>query len=385
MESCNDHESHQGIPSRLPRRSFLGKSVSGLGIGASVQTFGQSNSPESRPNILFCISNDQSWTHAETAGDAIVMTPAFDRVAANGVLCTHAFYDAPTCGPSRSAILTGQSIWRLEEADNIHSTLPSKFATYTEMLEGAGYIIGHTSKGWSSGRLEPGGRTRNLAGDTFESFDQFMGRRPTDRPLCFSLGSWYPRRLHELRLGQRSAKGPAQVVVPPHLPANPLTRNDILGYYVEVEHFDSNVERALNPLAETGHLDDTLVVVTSNHGMPFPRAKASLYDFGSRVALGVSWPSAIPAGRRVDDFISLSDMARTFLEAAGLEPHRDMTARSLLPVLQSSESGRVDSSRETAFFEMERHDGCRRGGKGYPCLAIRTADYLYIGNFEPTR
>ena len=108
--------------------------MSGLGVGPSVQLFGQSSSAESRPNIWFCISDDQSWSHAGTAGDPLVKTPTFDRVAANGVLCTHAYCDAPTCGPSRSAILTGQSIWRLEEAGNIHSTLPSKFATYTEML-----------------------------------------------------------------------------------------------------------------------------------------------------------------------------------------------------------------------------------------------------------
>ena len=149
MESHNRQATPQTRPSRLSRRSFLGQSVSGLGVGASVQLFGQSNPGGAQPNILFCISDDQSWLHAGAAGDPIVKTPAFDRVAANGVLCTHAFCDAPTCGPSRSAILTGQSIWRLEEAGNIHSTLPSKFATYTEMLEGAGYMIGHTSKGWS--------------------------------------------------------------------------------------------------------------------------------------------------------------------------------------------------------------------------------------------
>ena len=212
-----------------------------------------------------------------------------------------------------------------------------------------------------------------------------MGQRPAGKPFCFWLGSRDPHRPYELGSGQRSRKDPAQVVVPPHLPDNSVTRNDILDYYVEVERFDSNVECALNLLDEAGQLDNTIAVVTSDHGMPFPRAKASLYDYGCRVPLAVFWPRAVPAGRTVDDFISLSDMAPTFLEAAGLEPHRDMTARSPLPILQSSESGRVDSSRDTAFFAMERHDGCRRGGKGYPCRAIRTADYFYIRNFEPTR
>ena len=76
-----------------------------------------------RPNILFCISDDQSYAHTGANGDPVVQTPAFDRIAREGLRFIRAFCDAPTCGPSRSAILTGQEIWRLEEAGNIHSTL----------------------------------------------------------------------------------------------------------------------------------------------------------------------------------------------------------------------------------------------------------------------
>ena len=315
----------------------------------------------------------------------MVKTPAFDRVAAEGVLFNHAFCDAPTCGPSRSAILTGQSIWRLEEAGNIHSTLPSKFATYTEMLEQAGYRVGSTGKAWAPGRLEPGGRTRNPAGDRFQSFDEFFQQQPADQPFCFWLGTSDPHRPYELGSGAQSGKDPGEVIVPPHLPDHAVVRNDILDYYVEVERWDSKVEQAIALLEKAGRLDNTIVVVTSDHGMPFPRAKASLYDYGSRVPLAISWPQAIPRGRTVDDFVSLSDMAPTFLEAAGLAVREDMTARSLLPILTSDRGGRVDPSRDAAFIAMERHDGCRRGGKGYPCRAIRNKDYLYIRNFEPTR
>ena len=117
-----------------------------------------------RPNILFCISDDQSYAHTGVNGDPVVQTPAFDRIAKEGLRFTNAFCDAPSCGPSRSAILTGQPIWRLEEAGNIHSTLPAKFATYTDLLSGAGYSVGYTGMGWSPGRLMPGGRQVNPAG-----------------------------------------------------------------------------------------------------------------------------------------------------------------------------------------------------------------------------
>ncbi|MCH7728456.1 MAG: sulfatase-like hydrolase/transferase, partial [Planctomycetes bacterium] len=134
---------------------------------------------KSVPNILFCISDDQSYAHTGANGDPVVKTPTFDRVAREGVRFTHAFCDAPSCGPSRSAILTGQHIWRLEEAGNIHSTLPKKFATYTDLLEDAGYFIGFTGKGWSPGRLAPGGRSRNPAGPEFAKYT----RRPPLRGM----------------------------------------------------------------------------------------------------------------------------------------------------------------------------------------------------------
>ena len=385
MESRADCPPELQIESRASRRSFLGLSAAVLAAGSASSLKGQSRAAGDRPNILFCISDDQSWLHAGAMGDPVVKTPAFDRVAGEGVLFTRAFCDAPTCGPSRSALLTGQPIWRLEEAGNIHSTLPSKFATYADMLEQAGYRIGHTSKGWGPGRLEPGGRTRNPTGDTFEGFEEFLREQPGNQPFCFWLGSTDPHRPYKLGSGAESGKDPGRAVVPRHLPDHSITRNDILDYYVEVERFDSRVGQALALLDKSGQVDNTIVVVTSDHGMPFPRAKASLYDYGSRVPLAISWPKVAPKGRTVEDFVNLSDLAPTFLEAAGLAPHEDMTARSLLPILSSDASGQVDPSRDAAFIAMERHDGCRRGGKGYPCRAIRDRNFLYIRNFEPTR
>lgn len=355
---------------------------------------------DSRPNILFCISDDQSYAHTGANGDPVVKTPAFDRVAREGLRYVHAFCDAPTCGPSRSAILTGQHIWRLEEAGNIHSTLPAKFATYTELLQDAGYSIGYTGKGWSPGRLEPGGRTVNPAGREFNkrklqppfrairnidyagNFEDFVEQLSDDQPFCFWMGTSEPHRGYERGAGIRTGKDPGKVIVPPFFPDNEIVRSDILDYLVEVEHFDSMVGRAIRTLEETGQLDNTIVVITSDHGMPFPRAKASLYDAGTRVPLAIRWPQGIrQSGRDVTGFVSLSDLAPTFLEAAGLKPPSAMTANSLMDTF----GRKLALERDAAFIAMERHDGCRKGGKGYPCRAIRTEDYLYIHNFEPTR
>lgn len=357
-------------------------------------------SANTRPNILFCISDDQSYAHTGANGDPIVQTPAFDRVAREGLRFTKAFCDAPTCGPSRSAILTGQPIWRLEEAGNIHSTLPAKFATYTERLAASGYAVGYTGKGWSPGRLEPGGRKANPAGTRFDrqylkpdfkainatdyaaNFQDFLDQVPESQPFCFWLGTYEPHRAFQPGIGKLTGKDPAKVLVPPIFPDNDIVRNDLLDYLVEVEHFDEMVARAIAAIEARGALDHTLVVITSDHGMPFPRAKASLYDAGSHVPLAIRWPQGIQdPGRTVTAFTNLSDLAPTLLVAAGLEPPKMMTAQSLQGIFRNE----TPQNRGAAFIAMERHDGCRKGGKGYPCRAIRTNDYLYIYNFEPTR
>ncbi len=362
---------------------------------------------DSRPNILLCISDDQSFTDAGANGDPVIDTPAFDRIAREGIRFTHALCDAPSCGPSRSALLTGQPIWRLEEAGNIHSTLPKKFATYTELLRDAGYFIGHTGKGWSPGRDAPGGRTENAAGPPFNrhhygkgelkdtpqppgmsrraysaNFGDFLSQCPKDKPFCFWLGTHEPHRGFQPDLWDKKKKDPAKVVVPPCFPDHPIVRKDILDYHHEIEHFDRHVGEAIVLLEKGGQLDKTIIVVTSDHGMPFPRAKASLYDAGTRVPLAVRWPRGIDSpGRVYEGMVNLSSLAPTFLKAAGLEPPKMMIAPSLTDVFGSPSANQFPA----AFVAMERHDGCRTGGKGYPCRAIRTEKFLYIRNHDPDR
>jgi len=353
-----------------------------------LSSFIEQTPKQEHPNILICISDDQSWLHTGAMGDAIVKTPAFDRIASEGILFTHAFCNAPTCAPSRNAIFTGQDIWRLEEGGNLHCTLPKKFQTFTELLKEAGYSVGYTKKGWGPGRLEPGGRTENPAGQKYDSFQEFFDKRikGTAAPFCFWLGSYDPHRSYIWRSGLKSGMSLDNVVVPPYLPDDSIVRCDILDYYFEIERFDQSVAQALKLLENAGELDNTLIVVTSDNGMPFPRAKASLYDFGTRMPLSIRWPAVIKSpGRIVDDFVSLKDLAPTFLEAAGIKQLKSMTGRSLNHIFVSTKEGKIDTARNKVFTAMERHDGCRKGGKAYPCRAIHTYEFLYIRNYEPTR
>ncbi|MDW8353608.1 MAG: sulfatase [Bryobacterales bacterium] len=356
----------------ISRRGFLA-GLAGGAAGAAARR---------RPNILLCIADDWSYPHASAYGDRVVRTPVFDRVAREGVLFTHAFCASPSCTPSRAAILTGQAPHRLEEGGNLWGFLPARFPVYTDLLEQAGYVVGFTRKGWGPGDYKAGGRARNPAGPEFASFAEFLRTVPADRPFCFWFGSHDPHRPYELGSGARSGMKPEEVAVPPYLPDLPQVRHDILDYYLEVQRFDREVGEILELIERSGRAANTLVVITSDNGWPFPRAKANLYDSGTRMPLALRWPERIRGGRRVDAFVNLADLAPTFLEAAGIEPLPEMTGRSLLGLLAGREK---PGSRQAVFLERERHAWVRKGNLSYPSRAVRTRDFLYIRNFRPER
>lgn len=335
------------------------------------------------PNILLVIADDWSYPHAGAYGDATVATPAFDRLAREGALFSNAFTAAPSCTPSRAALLTGQAVHRLAEGANLWGFLPERFDVYPDLLERAGYQVGYTGKGWGPGRVEPGGRSRNPAGPRFESFDAFLATRREGQPFCFWFGSSDPHRPYEAGSGARAGLRAASVRVPSILPDTPEIRDDLLDYYAEVQRFDGQIARLLAVLERRGELDSTIVVVTSDNGSPFPRAKANLYDAGTRMPLAIRWPGRIAPATTVDAFVSLTDLAPTFLEAAGMLVPSDMTGRSLLSLFGHG-SG-TSTARDRVFLERERHANVRRGDGSYPARAIRTADFLYIRNYRPDR
>jgi uncharacterized sulfatase len=341
---------------------------------------------DARPNILFVLGDDWGWPSAGALGDKVVRTPTFDRVAREGVLFPQAYCASPSCSPSRASILTGQMFWRLGEGANLWSTLPKKFDVYTDQLEAAGYRVGAMRKGWGPGSVEAGGRTQNAAGPAYKTFEAFLKSVPEGRPFCFWFGSHDPHRPYDPLSGAKSGLRAEDVRVPPSLPDAPEVRNDILDYYFECERCDREAGEMLTLLEAAGKLENTLVVMTGDNGMPFPRAKTNLYDSGARQPLAVRWGARVKGGRTVDDFVSLEDLAPTFLEAAGLRPGPDMTARSFLDVLLADKAGRVDPRRDRVVTGRERHHGgARPGCLGYPARALRTYDCLYIRNFLPDR
>ncbi len=386
---------------------------------------------DERPNILFLFADDwgrHASIYAEVDGPGTVNdaidTPNFDQLARQGVLFDNAYVSAPSCTPCRSSLLSGQHFWRTGTgAVLLGATWDESIPTFPLLLEKSGYHLGYSYKVWSPGspRNAPIGGPRtdfSKAGGTMNSFSQtvtklvkqglpveeakqrplqevrenfrqFLAKRRESQPFCFWFG---PTNVH-----RKWIKGSGQALwgknpdalkgkMPPFLPDVPAVREDLNDYFGEAMGFDMAIGVLVDELKRIGEYENTLIAISGDHGAPgFPYGKCNLYDFGARVPLLLAGPG-IKGGRVAKDFVSLPDLAPTFLEAGKVAAPDTMTAKSLWPVLGSEKSGWVDSSRTQVYIGRERHvDMARAGNLPYPQRAIRTKDFLLIVNFKPER
>lgn len=359
-----------------------------------------------RPNVVLMIADDMSWKDWGVYGNKFVKTPHIDKAAEEGVRFSNAYCTSPACHPSRSALLTGQDIWRLRDAAVFGGTLHNTFDSYPKMLREAGYEVAHSGKGWGPGYTEPGGwkvpptgksarlpqllaarrgdgRFQSSAGVVARDAGQDDGSGAgAKRPFCFWWGTTLGHRPFNYHADNRSLKA---IEIPPYLPDTPAVREDFAGYYQEIEAFDAEVGKVMEMLEKAGLTEETILIITSDHGMPWPRGKGSLYDMGTRVPLIVRWPERIKPGRVVDDFVNFIDLAPTIVELAGLPASKQMTGKSLMKILTSDRSGTIEPRRDRTHFALEAHhtDGPYRAWLGYmSCRAIRTHEYLYIRNYQ---
>ncbi len=351
--------------------------------GITSDNFPESITQTSRPNILFLIADDWSFPHAGAYGDPTVRTPTFDRLATEGAVFENAYCAAPSCSPSRASILLGRYPHQMESAGNLWSVIPSKFPNWVSLLNEAGYHTGKSRKGWGPGDFEAGGYEHNPAGKDYADFNHFLKDKKEGQPFVYWFGSQDPHRIYETNAGLKTGMDPSSVVVPGFLPDTPCVRNDIMDYYYEVERFDRESGSILRKLQEEGMLDNTIVVMTSDNGMPFPRAKANLYDYGTHMPLAMYWKGHIEGGRRISEFVNFIDFAPTFLEAVGMESEPSFSGKSIMELFSNAEGNQLKWDK--VFLERERHANVRNGNLSYPARAIRTKDFLYIKNFEPGR
>lgn len=377
----------------------------------------QKHVDEKRPNILFAISDDQSFAHTGFAGCKFINTPAFDRVASEGVYFSNCMAGSPGCAPSRSTIVTGRYHWQNEQSGQHASSWLKKYIPFIDLLKANGYATGKAGKGVSPFRYAKNEadslwRKTDAAGiqysniqyevntpkdertakgirnlNYFENFKYFLENNKGDKPFFFWYGASEPHRGFEKDSWIRNRKELKNATVPGFLPDDKVVRGDILDYAIEIEWFDMHLERMLNYLEEIGELENTIVIVTSDNGMAFPRAKANAYEYGVHVPFAVRFPKQFPGGRIVNDPTTFADIAPTILEltgtsAAGMMP---ITGESMLNTLMSKKQGIVNTEKKYVFSGRERHSSSRYKNWGYPQRAIRSEEYLLIWNLKPER
>lgn len=306
-------------------------------------------------------------------------TPAVDRFAQSAVVFDRAFAPAPQCSPSRASLATGKYPnksgmmglahldWKLfDPAD----ALPAK-------LRALGYqtlLVGEQHEA-ATGELLGfercvGTRWPQLARDVAPAFAEALDELDPERPFFVSVGFFEAHRPFD-HPGYGDAD-PASVPLPWYLPDTPEVRADMAAFFGRVRAFDDGVATVLAALEARGLADSLIVVVTTDHGIAFPRAKGTLYDSGLETALLLRWPGVTPGGTRSEAMVVNVDLFVTLLRAAGGTPSADVDGVDLLPLL----TGAAEHVRDHMYALLHWHDAF------VPMRAIRTETHKLILDFS---
>jgi arylsulfatase A-like enzyme len=248
-----------------------------------------------------------------------------------------------------------------------------------------------TGKPFNSRKLTPPTSGIN-SNDYSGNFEEFLNSRTDNRPFCFWYGSTEPHRDYEY--GSGVSKGGKKLSDIPKIfsywPDNEIVRNDMLDYAFEIENFDSHLVKMLELLEKKGELDNTIVIVTADNGMPFPRIKGQAYESSNHLPLAIRWGKGLKnPGRTISDYISFIDFAPTLLEAAGVDQQKSgmkqISGRSFMNILRSGKKGYTDKERNSVLIGKERNDVGRPDDEGYPIRGIIMDGFLYLTNYNPER
>ena len=329
------------------------------------------------PNIVGIICHDLGRRLA-CYGDPDARTPNIDRLAQGGVLFENAFCTAPQCSPARAALWTGHYAHATGVVGLTHggfeNDLDAAEVHLAARLKSAGYQtvgIGHLHEARTHDHLgfdhiESGGRAPAIA----DRFERWMAQQGADSPKPFfaEISFFEPHRPFPYEGFE--PKSPDSVTPLPYLPDLPVIREDLADMEASIATMDAAVGRVLTALEEAGVAENTLVFFTADHGIPFVRAKMSLYDPGIAVPFVFRGPG-LPAGETRGGMVSHVDLVPTLIEHLDLDPAAGLHGTSFAAQLAGNAAGR------TAVF----------GEKTYhtyydPMRCIRTEEWKLIVNFE---
>jgi uncharacterized sulfatase len=361
---------------RIPRREsikILGALGAGLATSPLASEGAQAAAKPARPNLIIYMSDDHGLLFSEPYGAHAIHTPNLAQFAAEGMKFTHAFNTSPSCGPSRTSMLT--ALWPARHGAEPNHRPPKPGVTgLPAQLKSLGYEtacigkIAHNdfAKYYNFDFV----RGPNVGATDTDAVEQFLATRDKFKPLCLFFGSHYPH----VPWVKNEGYDPAGVTLPPTLVDTPETRRQCTDYYTSVSHTDGLAGK-FRALVQKHVPGDSLFIYTSDHGAQWPFAKWDLYDAGIRVPFIAIWPGKLKPGSTNDAMISTADLMPTFIELAGGKVPDGLDGRSFAPLLL----GKAKRHRDR-MFDTQSGDG---DFNVYPSRSLRTREWKYILNLHP--
>jgi N-sulfoglucosamine sulfohydrolase len=368
----------------LSRRKFLrhaGLAAASAAFGSVTLSFAGS-AKKQKPNFLIIMADDCTYNDLPVYGGKNAATPNIDKLASEGLVFNRAYLGSAMCQPCRAELYSGLYPMRNGCAWN-HSASRPDITTMPHHLRALGYRVGLAGKvdvqpekafpfksvgGFDTNCVRNPTRPHNLRGIT-----EFM-TEGKDQLFCLVVALVEPHV--PWVMGDASKYPPKQLKLPLNIADTPRTRQDFSRYLAEISYMDKQVGEILAVLQQSGKVDDTLVLFTSEQGSQFPGCKWTNWDTGLHTALIARWPAIVAAGERTNALVQYADVLPTLVDAAGGEPAgHDYDGTSFLPVLL----GKTSTHRK---FVYGMHNNIPEG-PAYPIRTVSDGRYRYIRNFTP--
>ena len=380
----NDTNARGEIMGSINRRQFLaGASAMALAAMAGERMFAAPG--DTPPNIVFLIADNLGWRDLSCYGDTNYSSPHTDRLAEQGVMFTNAFVSAPSCSPSRTTMISGQSphsvgtlgLTHLDASFQMSTDVP----TLPRTLQQAGYRTGIIGKWHVAPFKSPSayGYHKHLSPMEIKSADPALKfiDMAKEKPFYLEMNfmqTHRPSPNHAYRQHPDFPIDPDAIHVPDYwsLPDWPEIREDVAAYYSQAAWMDRIVGEVMAKLEREGLRENTLVIYVSDNGPMYPGGIGACYDRGIATPLILSWPAGLPQGRVVHGLASTIDIMPTCLQAAGVDIPQCVQGASLLPISR----GETDIVHDAIFAEMTHHVLYT------PMRVIRTPYYKYIENLN---
>jgi len=305
----------------------------------------------SKPNIVFILSDDHSASFLGVYGNPDLKTPNIDKLAKDGIVFKKAYTTAPQCVPSRASLMTGRSQVEIGMT-RFSAPLPANIKGYPEYLREGGYYTGICGRNF---HLD-GNRSPQESANVYDQYGletfknrvdylkvaqtldeihkqylDFLDQTPKDKPFFIQLAFSDPHRVFDAKSYEPD---PTKITIPSYFPDTKLVREDLAGYYGEVQRLDESIGKVLDELKKRGLDENTLVVFMGDNGAALLRGKGTLHRLGIHVPLIARYPGHIQPGQVSDALVSGIDIAPTFLSVAGIKIPSEITGKNLLPALE---------------------------------------------------